>query len=53
MTCYVVGGGYVFLRDVYENLGTPITRDSCIAGWKRDNESDDVFCENYRSGSRA
>ena len=42
MTCYVIGG-YVFLRDVYENLGTPITRDSCIAGWKRDNESDDVF----------
>ena len=35
--------GYVFLRDIYENLGTPITRDSCIAGWKRDNESDDVF----------
>ena len=35
--------GYVFLRDIYESLGTPITRDSCIAGWKRDNESDDVF----------
>ena len=31
--------GYVFLRDVYEGLGFPITRDSCIAGWMIDEQN--------------
>lgn len=25
--------GYVFLKDIYEYLGMPITRDSIIVGW--------------------
>lgn len=25
--------GYLFLRDVYEGLGIPITKESCIVGW--------------------
>lgn len=25
--------GYVFLKDIYEYLGLPITRDSIIVGW--------------------
>ena len=24
---------YLFLRDVYEKLGLPVTRDSCLVGW--------------------
>lgn len=29
--------GYVFLKDIYEYMGLPITRDSIIVGWYRDN----------------
>lgn len=25
--------GYLFLRDVYEKLGIPITKESCLVGW--------------------
>lgn len=25
--------GYLFLRDVYEMIGIPITKESCIVGW--------------------
>ena len=25
--------GYLFLGDVYEMIGIPITKDSCIVGW--------------------
>lgn len=25
--------GWLFLRDVYQMLGKPITKESCIAGW--------------------
>lgn len=25
--------GYVFLRDVYEGLGMPVTKESCLVGW--------------------
>ena len=25
--------GWLFLRDVYEKLGLPVTRDSCLVGW--------------------
>lgn len=28
--------GYVFLRDIYEYLGIPITRESLFAGWYYD-----------------
>lgn len=26
--------GYLLLRDVYEQLGIPITRESLVAGWR-------------------
>lgn len=28
--------GYVFLRDIYENLGIPVTKESIIVGWYYD-----------------
>lgn len=28
--------GYVFLRDIYERLGIPITKDSIVIGWYYD-----------------
>ena len=28
--------GYVFLRDIFENLGIPTTQDSIICGWVYD-----------------
>ena len=34
----LVKRGYVFLRDIYEMLGIPITKTSCIVGWKVDRE---------------
>lgn len=36
---------YVFLRDVYEALGIPITRDSIIVGWHFDLENN--FGDNF------
>lgn len=27
--------GYVFLRDIYESLGLPVTKDSCMVGWSK------------------
>lgn len=35
--------GWLFLRDVYEKLGLPVTRDSCLVGWiyEEGNESGD------------
>lgn len=29
--------GYVFLRDIYEQLGLKITNESCILGWVKNN----------------
>ena len=39
--------GYVFLRDVYESLGIPITKDSCVIGWifEENNQYGDNFVE--------
>ena len=31
--------GYLFLRDVYEGLGLPITKDSCLVGWIYDEKN--------------
>lgn len=25
--------GYIFLRDVYEMIGIPLSRESCLVGW--------------------
>ena len=37
--------GYLFLKDVYEIIGIPITKDSCIVGWiyEEHNEIGDNF----------
>lgn len=39
--------GYLFLRDVYEYLGFPITRESVVVGWiyKEDNTAGDNFVD--------
>lgn len=40
--------GYLFLRDVYEGLGLPITEESCIVGWiydEKNNKIGDNFVE--------
>ena len=39
--------GYLFLRDVYEMLDIPITKDSCIVGWifEEHNEIGDNFVQ--------
>ena len=39
--------GYLFLRDVYEMLDIPITKDSCIVGWifEEPNEIGDNFVQ--------
>lgn len=29
--------GYVFLRDIYEQMGIPITKESCLVGWTKGN----------------
>lgn len=36
---------YLFLRDIYEMLGIPITKDSCVVGWifESDNKIGDNF----------
>ena len=39
--------GYLFLSDVYEKLGIPITEESCIVGWmfEEPNEIGDNFVQ--------
>ena len=39
--------GYLFLRDVYEMLDIPITKESCIVGWifEEHNEIGDHFVQ--------
>ena len=39
--------GYLFLRDVYETIGIPITKESCIVGWifEEPNEIGDNFVQ--------
>lgn len=37
--------GYVFLRDIYEELGFPITQESIVCGWKYDPENSCI--DNY------
>ena len=34
--------GYLFLRDVYEGLGLPITKESCIVGWIYDEKNNTI-----------
>ena len=34
--------GYLFLRDVYEGLGLPITKESCIVGWIYDENNNKI-----------
>lgn len=34
-----------FLRDVYENLGIPITKESCLVGWIYDEKN--TIGDNY------
>lgn len=33
---------YLFLRDVYEGLGLPITKESCIVGWIYDEKNNKI-----------
>ena len=40
--------GYLFLKDVYEGLGIPITKESCIVGWIYD-EKNNKFGDNFVS----
>ena len=37
--------GYLFLRDVYERMGIPVTRDSCCVGWIF--EENNIIGDNY------
>ena len=39
------GRGWLFLRDVYQMLGIPITKESCIVGWiyEENNQIGDNF----------
>ena len=37
--------GYVFLRDIYEELGFPITQESIVCGWKYEPDNTDI--DNY------
>ena len=39
--------GYVFLRDIYEIFGIPITQESIVVGWyyRKDNPVGDCFVE--------
>ena len=37
--------GYVFLRDIYEKLGIPITKESIVVGWYYDRK--DQMAHNY------
>ena len=34
--------GYLFLRDVYEGLGLPITKESCLVGWIYDEKNNTI-----------
>lgn len=34
--------GYLFLRDVYEELGLPITKESCVVGWIYDEKNNKI-----------
>ena len=34
--------GYLFLRDVYEGLGIPITKESCLIGWIYDEKNNKI-----------
>lgn len=34
--------GYLFLRDVYEGLGIPITKESCAVGWIYDEKNNKI-----------
>lgn len=34
--------GYVFLSEIYEKLGFPLTKASIVVGWYRDMENPDV-----------
>ena len=34
--------GYLFLKDVYEGLGMPITKESCIVGWICDEKNNKI-----------
>ena len=34
--------GYLFLRDVYEELGMPITKESCLVGWIYDEKNNKI-----------
>ena len=49
--CYFDGllkkRGYVFLRDIYEIFGIPITQESIVVGWyyRKDNPVGDNFVE--------
>ena len=38
--------GYLFLRDVYKELGIPITKESCIVGWIYD-EKNNIIGDNF------
>lgn len=40
--------GYLFLRDIYEGLGIPITKESCIVGWIYD-EKNNIIGDNFVS----
>lgn len=39
--------GYLFLREVYEMIGIPITKESCVVGWifEEPNEIGDNFIQ--------
>lgn len=37
--------GYVFVRDVYENLGIPITKESIVSGWHKDGKRRPIIKE--------
>ena len=37
--------GYVFLRDIYEKLGIPVTKESIVVGWRYD--TNDMSIDNY------
>ena len=37
--------GYVFLRDIYEDIGIQVTKESIIVGWRYD--ENDTSIDNY------
>lgn len=44
-TDLLMARGYVFLRDVYERLGIPVTKESLVVGWYYDRK--DPEAHNY------